>query len=107
MAGKQTTEDIIMKNIWKTCLVIACLAVVVPARAEVRPLQLAIWHPLQMIDDQTSIVGLRLSLVYGENADLTGLDIGLVSLTDGDMRGVGLGGSRAYWAAWRVFRAAS
>ena len=56
------------------------------------PVQLAIWNPLQVFDSQRSILGLRYSLIYGVNQDVSGLDIstGMTS-TKGDFAGVQIG----------------
>jgi hypothetical protein len=56
-----------------------------------RPIQLALWPPdLQLVHPRESIGGLRLQ-IYGRNADMTGLDIGLVNQTDGHFVGLGCG----------------
>jgi len=43
--------------------------------------------PIQ-IAPGASVKGLRLVLIYGENADVSGLDVGLVSKTTGDQVGL-------------------
>ncbi|MEI9479227.1 MAG: hypothetical protein WCO26_22020 [Deltaproteobacteria bacterium] len=47
--------------------------------AKVSPLQIAIWNPVQLVPDDWDIYGLRLNLLYGNNRDLVGLDLGLVN----------------------------
>lgn len=52
-----------------------------PTMAEEKPVQLALLNPVQMFPDTTPIAGLRLSLLYGRNVSLTGVDLGLVNHT--------------------------
>jgi hypothetical protein len=57
-----------------------------------KPFQLAIFHPLQLRDENTSIVALRVSLLYGRNVAVKGLDIGLVNhCTGGESLGLQYG----------------
>ena len=61
-----------------------------PARAVDRPIQLALVTPIQIFPADYSITGLRLNLLYGRNASVSGLDIGLVShTTSGKSMGIG------------------
>ena len=60
------------------------------AESPEKPLQLSLFPPLQIHNQETSIHGLRLSL-YGFNQNFKGLDIGLVNRLEGDMKGVQLG----------------
>jgi hypothetical protein len=46
-------------------------------------IQLALFNPVQIFHEDYSIKGLRLNLIYGNNASVTGLDIGLVNRTSG------------------------
>jgi hypothetical protein len=68
-------------------LVLAPLA----ARAKERPINLSLVTPIQIFPDTDSIVGFRFSLLYGRNAALTGLDLGLVNHTTGSFKGVQFG----------------
>ena len=79
-------------------LSIAVLALVimtcVPANgmAEEKPVQLSMFTPLQIYPEETSITAFRFNLIYGRNASLTGLDLGLVNhLTSGESKGVQIG----------------
>jgi hypothetical protein len=55
------------------------------------PVQLALWHPIQVVDEGVSVNGLRLVLISGVNQDVTGLDLlGLASLTRGNQTGLQL-----------------
>ncbi len=46
-----------------------------------KPIQLALLNPVQLIPEENSISGLRLSLLYGRNVSVTGVDLGLVNHT--------------------------
>ena len=60
--------------------------------AQDKPIQLALFNPIQIFDESTSITGLRINLLYGRNATLTGIDWGLVNhLTSGTSKGVQFG----------------
>ena len=83
----------------KKCLYLLVISVVLiifmfpasgVAESPEKPLQLSLFPPLQIHNQETSIRGLRLSL-YGFNQDLKGLDIGLINRLGGDMNAVQLG----------------
>lgn len=46
---------------------------------------------LQLVDASEDIRGLRIDFVYGENRNVTGLDLGVVNSTTADFAGVGFG----------------
>ncbi len=82
----------------KICLVF--LAVVlcslsmasIPVAAQDRPVQLALFTPVQIFPANYSISGIRISLIYGRNTTITGLDWGLVNhTTKGTSKGVQFG----------------
>ncbi|MBR1836618.1 MAG: hypothetical protein IJ783_04965, partial [Kiritimatiellae bacterium] len=57
------------------------------------PVGFAVFDPVQFPDAETDVSGFRLSLFYGRNADVMGLDVGgLVSIADGDVFGLELSG---------------
>ncbi len=61
-------------------------------KAQDKPIQLALFNPIQIFDESTSITGVRLSLIYGKNASVSGLDWGLVNhMTSGTSTGVQFG----------------
>ena len=64
---------------------ILCLPTASMAQSSVKPIQIAIWHPVQIFDSETSIYGVRISLLYGVNQDVYGLDYGLVNKLKGDV----------------------
>ncbi|MGH2570192.1 MAG: LA_2272 family surface repeat-containing protein [bacterium] len=57
------------------------------ARAEEKPIQIALFDPVQIFDRSMSIKGGRLNVLYGFNADVRGLDIGLANRTSGSVKG--------------------
>ena len=57
------------------------LLVTAPVFAQNRPIQLALVTPIQIFPEDNSITGVRLNLLYGRNASVTGLDLGLVNHT--------------------------
>lgn len=61
-------------------------------KAQDKPIQLALFNPVQIFDENTSITGLRINLIYGKNAQVSGLDWGLVNhITSGVSKGVQFG----------------
>jgi hypothetical protein len=53
-----------------------------------KPIQLALFNPVQLFPENTSVTGLRLSLLYGKNNTVTGIDIGLVNETTSVQKGI-------------------
>jgi hypothetical protein len=49
--------------------------------AENKPIQIALFTPLQIFPEETSITGVRWNVLYGKNSSVTGLDFGLVNRT--------------------------
>lgn len=57
-----------------------------------KPIQLSLFSPVQLVPEQNAISGIRLSLLYGKNTSVTGLDWGLVNhCTSGMSKGVQFG----------------
>jgi hypothetical protein len=56
-----------------------------------KPIQIALWNPVQIFPEDTSILGVRLNLLYGLNRNMTGLDIGIGNHTKGDEKGLQYG----------------
>ena len=52
-----------------------------PALAEDHPVQLSLFTPIQIFPEDDTISGVRLNLLYGRNASVTGLDLGLINHT--------------------------
>jgi len=62
------------------------------ARSQDKPIQLALINPIQIVPESQGISGIRLSLLYGKNTAVTGLDWGLVNhSTAGISKGVQFG----------------
>lgn len=70
-------------------LVVCAVVVLVPvfARAE-SPVNLALFSPVQITKESESVSALRLSLIYGRNADMRGLDISFVGRNTGNFSGL-------------------
>jgi hypothetical protein len=69
---------------------------------ETKPIEISLWTPVQIHDENTSIKGFRLNILYGVNADVTGVDIGLVNRNTGVFKGfqwglVGIAGDFTGW----------
>ena len=62
-------------------LVFLVVAVGMNAHAQSKPVQLALFNPVQIFPENTSIGGIRISLIYGKNTSVSGLDWGLVNHT--------------------------
>jgi hypothetical protein len=56
--------------------------------AEEKPIQLSLFNPIQIVPEDQSVKGFRFNLIYGKNATVTGLDIGLVNMSTGLETGV-------------------
>lgn len=81
-----------MKNLSLACVCLAMLCAARPAIAqEEHPIQLALWNPVQVVPEQDAVRGVRLNILYGKNAAVTGFDIGLVNHTVNDFMGVQFG----------------
>jgi len=52
------------------------------------PVSLGIFPPVQIVKETESVTAFRLSLIYGKNVDMQGLDIGLVTRNTGDVTGL-------------------
>jgi uncharacterized protein YjbI with pentapeptide repeats len=55
-----------------------------------KPINLALFDPVQIVPRDQSVKGFRFSLIYGRNYDVEGLDLSLVGLNDNDFKGVQL-----------------
>jgi hypothetical protein len=73
-------------------VILTAVLVTRPAMAESKPIQLSLFPPIQLVSEIESIGGVRLSLLYGKNTYVSGLDVGLVShATSGVSKGVQFG----------------
>jgi hypothetical protein len=59
---------------------LAALAAGSPARAaDAKPVQLALFDPVQLVPNTASVSGLRLTLIYSKNVDVTGFDYSFIA----------------------------
>lgn len=52
-----------------------------PAMAQNKPVQVALFNPIQIFPENSTIGGIRFNFLYGKNATVSGLDFGLVNHT--------------------------
>lgn len=75
-----------------TNIILACASLLlapVAAKADAA-FQFGFWAPdLQLVDANEDVRGLRIDIVYGENANVSGVDLGIVNSTTGDFAGFG------------------
>ena len=57
------------------------------ARAESKVINLSLFPPIQIFDENTDIGGVRL-MIYGDNRNVVGLDIGIAGRARGDLTGL-------------------
>jgi hypothetical protein len=69
-------------------IIILMLIPVSKGYSQESPIQLALVNPVQLVPESNSITGLRLSLIYGKNAAVSGLDWGLVNITTSNQIGI-------------------
>jgi hypothetical protein len=73
--------------VWAVALV-ALVLVALPVQAQKSPIQLSLFSPVQIVPEGKAISVVRLSLLYGKNTSVTGLDWGLVNhCTSGTSKG--------------------
>ena len=74
-------------------LAVLAATLIVPAAARAEsPVNLALFSPVQLTAETESVTAFRFSLIYGRNADLTGLDLSLVGLNSGSVSGIAFTG---------------
>ncbi len=72
--------------------ILALVLLAQPLLAQEKPIQLSLFAPVQLISEDEAIAGIRLSLLYGKNKYVSGLDWGLVNhSTEGRSVGVQFG----------------
>ena len=57
---------------------------------ETKAINLSLWDPIQIFSNDHAIHGVRLN-IYGKNAELKGIDVGIANWITGDVVGVQLG----------------
>ena len=58
---------------------------------ECSPIQFSLWSPIQLVPKDKVVCGVRLDLLWGDNAEVWGLDAGLVNIA-GAFKGLQIGG---------------
>jgi len=92
-----------MNRLLAAVALLATVTFATPAQAEGKPIQLALFPPVQLVPETQSIEGLRLTLLYTKNVNVSGFDFSfiaahatgnftgvqwaLVGLTDGNFLG--------------------
>jgi hypothetical protein len=72
---------------------VLALALVRDARGEEapvpqgKPFQLALFNPVQIVSDEQGVSGVAINILYGKNAFLRGIELGLVNYVAGDAAG--------------------
>jgi hypothetical protein len=80
-----------MKHIFRFIIVLAVILVLILNSnmfAQEKPIQLSLFNPVQIVPEDQSVKGFRFNLLYGKNAAMTGLDIGLVNMSTSLQQGV-------------------
>lgn len=79
-----------MRKTAAVLLVLMALPVILSttASAQEKPIQLALFNPVQIVPESNSIKGLRINLIYGKNARMTGFDWGFVNHTTSNQVGI-------------------
>jgi hypothetical protein len=70
---------------------ISSLIIVFPSvgAAQSKPINIALFNPIQIFPEDNSIEGLRINLIYGKNVSMVGLDWGLVNdIGTGGFKGI-------------------
>lgn len=68
-------------------VIVLTVSLSVASAQESKPINLALWDPVQIFKNDTAIHGLRLN-IYGNNAELKGVDIGIANWITGETVGV-------------------
>ena len=77
-------------SMWAICA-IGILILVLPSvsSAQSKPINIALFNPIQIFPEDNSIEGLRINFIYGRNQSMAGLDWGLVnSVGTGGFQGI-------------------
>lgn len=82
-----------LKNLLLLVIYILIVMPLLAGAEEVKPVQLSVFNPVQLVPEQDSVKGLRLSVFYTLNKDVTGLSLVWcgVNRASGDVNGVEIG----------------
>ena len=72
---------------------VVCLMMAGVLFADTTPVMVSLVTPVQAPSRDYDVTGFRLSLIYGECQEFTGLDIGIVDHTRKDFTGIAIGGA--------------
>jgi hypothetical protein len=61
------------------------------AQEKHKPFQIALYNPVQIVSQEISVHGFRWNVLYGENENMVGFDMGIVNKTNGLQRGAQIG----------------
>jgi hypothetical protein len=64
-------------------LLVAAVALAVPAAQAAAPIQISLISPVQIVPPDQPVGGFRFNFIYGKNSGMTGVDWGLVNHTTG------------------------
>jgi hypothetical protein len=74
-------------------LLVALFLTTLSAQAGVTPLGIAIMPPVELPPQDFTVVGARVSVIYGENYNMYGVDLGAIgNVTDQNFVGIGVSG---------------
>jgi len=77
----------------KIVLIAVLTALVIPVFALADgPVNLSLFAPVQLVKEDQSVTALRISLIYGKNVDMGGLDLSLVGVNTGSVTGASFTG---------------
>jgi hypothetical protein len=75
MRNDRKEEKLFRRNCGMFWVAVLTLIVVgQPVPASEKPIQLSLFSPIQLVPEDNAISGVRLSLLYGRNTYVTGLD---------------------------------
>jgi hypothetical protein len=78
-----------MKNLFSVILsILFILGFSSVSRSQIKPVQLSLVNPIQIVPESQSINGFRFNFIYGKNANVSGFDLGLANHTTGKELGV-------------------
>jgi hypothetical protein len=79
-----------MKTVLSIVIAVMILSAVAPAvyAQETKPINLALFDPVQIFKKDIPIKGFRFNLIYGNNSAMTGVDIGLANWVTGETVGI-------------------